>query len=791
MKYLIDKFEPQKYQLKLDIDKWAETIHGRAIITGVVKVDKIQLNAVDTKIVQVQMADVDLPFKYLEQDGIVEIEMPQKGEQTFEIKFESKLQHSLEGAYISTYQHQGEEQRLVVTQFESHFARKCFPCVDEPAVKAVFELEITQPDPEDLVLSNSPVRAKQGNTTIFESTPRMSTYLLAFIIGKLQKKTITNKNGVKITSYCVLNQNAKMLDFANDIAARSLEYYDKQFKTPYPLAKLDQVALPDFDAGAMENWGLVTYRESCMLADDTSSHGTRQHVASVIAHELSHQWFGNLVTPKWWDELWLNESFANAIEYYAVDAIHPEYKIWDGFWTSDCWAALRRDALPGVQAVQQPVDHPDEIQALFDPCIVYAKGAHLMLMLIRLMGEDNFFAGIRDYFVAFAYQNTTGPDLWGKLQPYADFDVRQFMEAWILQPGYPVITEGKQQRFLLDNTTDNSQWPLPHITDDMTGHYILNLSKAELTQKLAHFDQLSLEQQLRILADRILLSKTDLVESVSLFEIIEKCAKQTNSSVWEMIMTAIGALRVFGEPDDELNEKMKKHVGELVAPKIAQITLVPEKNEPLNTTRYRDSLLGLAYYAKLPEVMQQLSALYDDDFSKIHPELLDFVVGAQIELHENEYFDQFVERYSKESNPEFKIALLAAITEAKQPENIAKLIDILHQPKIVRSQDHLHFYLYLRRNRKSREQALDWLIHNWDYVCEMNGQRGTDGYVRYTANTIYTDAEAKKYYAFFDQFKDQISLSRTLKVAHADIDSRLELLAKDSQGIDSYLAYLK
>lgn len=786
MKYLADNFEPSKYHLQLDIDKWAETVHGKVAITGVCKAKKILLDAVDTKFVQVLVDGQKADYKYLEQDGILEIVAPKSGQLVVEIEFENRLKHNLEGAYISTYQYQGEEQRVVVTQFESHYARNLFPCVDEPGAKAVFELEITTPDDKDLVLANTPMREKQGKTVIFEPTPKMSTYLLAFVIGEFQSRNLINAEGITITSYCVLNQDANMLDFANEVAAKTLEFYDEKFGTPYPLAKLDQVALPDFDAGAMENWGLVTYRESCMLVDDKSSHGVKQMVTSVIAHELAHQWFGNLVTPKWWDELWLNESFANAMEYYAVDAIHPEYQIWDNFWTSDCWSALRRDALPGVQAVQQPVNSPDEIQSIFDPAIVYAKGAHLMVMLIRLMGEDNFFAGVRDYFATNQYKTTCGDDVWQAFKPHADFDVKEFMTAWIMQPGYPVITDGKQQKFLLDGTTDDSKWPLPKVTDDMTGHYILNLTAPELEQKLADFHDLSLEQKLRLLIDRILLSKTDLAESVSLFGIIDKCHDSDNSSVWEMLFSAIGALRVFAAADDDLNEQMKKYVGQLVEPKIAKISLIPEENEPLNLIQYRDVVLALGYYAKLPELMKQLSDLYDDDLSKIHPELLDFVVGAKVFVDEDKCIDKFIARYPTEPHPEFRDALLAAITDVRGAGNCQKVIELLNKPEVVRPQDHLHFYLYLRRNRDTRAATLDWLLDNWDYVCTLNG-RGAEDYPRYTANTIYTRDEAEKFYKFFDQFKTQPSMRRILEIARGDIEARLGLIEKDKISINKHL----
>ena len=292
-------------------------------------------------------------------------------------------------------------------------------------------------------------------------------------------------------------QDVDSVDFANEIAAKSLEFYDDNFGVPYPLAKCVQVALPDFEAGAMENWGLVTYRESMLLAGKTATIGTKKGVALTVAHELSHQWFGDLVTMAWWDDLWLNESFASVMEYYAVDHAYPEFKIFEGFFTGDCFAALMRDAYTDVQSVHQEVHDPAEIATLFDGAIVYSKGARLMLMLIRLMGWESFCKGVADYFEKYQYQNTVGDELWACLSKYAEFDTGKLMHAFIDRPGYPVITgeEGfrqyTQKRFLLDsNEIPESSWPLPEITEDMSGHYVLNLNEDEFNRRLADFDSL-------------------------------------------------------------------------------------------------------------------------------------------------------------------------------------------------------------------------------------------------------------------------------------------------------------
>ncbi len=698
------------------------------------------------------------------------------------------------GAYISTYAIEGKEETIVATQFESHYARECFPCIDEPAAKATFDLKITTSDSDDEIIANTPVKAVEKSvenySATFETTPKMSTYLLAFVVGKFHKKSLKNQHGVTITSYCSLAQDPKVLDFANEVAARSLDYYDDKFGIPYPLKKLDQVALPDFEAGAMENWGLVTYRESCMLADATSPIDVKKNVALVVAHELSHQWFGDLVTMKWWDDLWLNESFASVMEYFAVDALYPEYEIWEDFFTGDCLAALRRDSLPGVQAVQQDVNDPAEIATLFDGAIVYAKGAHLMLMLIRLMGEKRFFAGIKEYFKAFQYQNTIGNDLWDILNKHSDFSVKKFMNTWISQPGFPVITDEVQQRFSLgpSETSDNVSWPLPKISDDMSGHYLINLSGPEFADAIKNFGNLSLEQRLRLLIDRMLLAKTPLVSSSSLLDLIPEFKNEASSAVWDIIASIIADLKLFFPAGSEYESNFKAFLKNLVASQIQKLGVIPRKNESLNNTNIRKVVLGIACYAEDAEIMKQLADFYDDDFSRINPEIRDLVIDSKFYFDEDRFFPLFLKRYQSSSDPEERSALLFTISRAKSNKYTEQLINLLKQPKIVRPQDHLHFYIYLRRNYATKASALDWLLKNWSYVEKMTGEKSIEDYPRYTASSIRDADEAKLFFDFFTPLAETPVLARTLKIARAEIDSRLELIKSDTKSLEKHLS---
>lgn len=790
MEQLLDYFVPKTYDLHLTIDRQQETIAGNVIITGEPKTSTVKFHAVRMDITSVKLAGQTLSHHY---DGeLLVIDLPQIYDQSvvLEIVFATKLTHNMMGCYLSTYQYNGQEQRLVATQFESHYAREAFPCVDEPAAKAEFNLTLEVPDltENDVVLANTSLAKRQGNRFQFKTSPRMSTYLLAWVIGPLQSVSTVNQHGVRVTSYCALNQPTTSLTFANETAAKALDYYDQIYDLPYPLDKLDQVALPDFEAGAMENWGLVTYRESCLLSESNASLDSKRSVAVTVTHELAHQWFGDLVTMKWWDDLWLNEAFATIMEYYTTDALYPELEIWQNFFTGDCVAALRRDAVPGVQAVQQVVHHPEEIATLFDSAIVYAKGARLVLMLMRLMGEEKFYQGVHDYFVKHQYQNTIGDDLWQALQPYADFDVKDFMHAWISQPGYPAIRDGAQRRFLIDGSTDDETWPLPEIFDDMSGHYLLDLTDAEFMQKLDHFVELSSEQKLRLLIDRMLLAKTVEVPSSSLLDLLPKFVSEDSSAVWSILVSIINDLKLFCPPDTVAAGNYKSYLSKLLTGQFHHLDL--SSLSDTNQLRLRAAFLSLAYYVEDAAILHQLADLYQPDLAKIDAELLDFVLLAQLFFHEDTLFPQLLEQYPQISDPEIKSTILYILTMAKQPEHLGQLVDLLKRPDIVRPQDHIFLYAYLLRNHRSRALVLDWVTQNWDYVKRITGDKSLEDYVRYAASAIRTDNEAQQFYAFFDPLVNNPSLTRAIKTAHVEIDARLKLIAADTPGVETKLEAL-
>lgn len=798
MERLLKYFVPERYELDLMIDKHKKTIGGKVKIIGEVKSKTVKFHAVGLSIDEVLVEREKWNFEY--KDGILTLSDVPRDATCIEVEYHGSLNENMEGAYLSTYDYNGKTEVIVATQFESHYAREAFPCIDEPAAKAVFELSITVPDNGDMVLSNMPELEGPSNKVVsdasskcrkvvFQPTPRMSTYLLAWVIGRFHGKTVTNAHGVEITTYAALNQEIDAVDFANEVAAKSLEFYDDSFGVPYPLKECTQVALPDFEAGAMENWGLVTYRESMLLASKSATLGTKKGVALTVAHELAHQWFGDLVTMEWWDDLWLNESFASVMEYYAVDRIYPEFKIWEGFFTGDCLAALRRDCMEGVQPVHQDVKDPAEIATLFDPAIVYSKGARLMLMVIRAMGWDDFCLGVREYFEKNKYGNTRGDDLWAALKPHAKFDVGEMMHGFIDRPGYPVIRnvgvdfrEIEQRRFLLDGEMKKSDWLIPEVREDAGGHYILELSEEEFKERLERFDEMGLEEKLRLLIDRDLLSRAGLVPSASLIPLLKKFREESNAAVWDVILTIISGLKVFFDYDSKEEAEFKQFVGWLVEPKLKAIGLETGDGDDENIIRLRSVLLALDFYAGTKKNLKKLAAMYSEDYVALDAEIRDDILDAKIYL-EPEMWSKYLANYKMIADPEIKYGLLFAMTLPRNREKLVKTLELLNRPETVKPQDQIYLFIWLYRNPASRESAFLWLTENWGYVREMAGDKSLENYPRYTASVVRTEAEFKKWQEFFDPMINDPALKRAIEVGKNEIRARLKLIATNRESV--------
>ncbi len=401
-----------------------------------------------------------------------------KGPAELMFEFQGELNDKMHGFYRTSYLVDGERRWGAATQFEATDARRAFPCWDEPARKATFGVTLTVPE-HMTALSNMPVSRETSSepgwkTVSYEKTPVMSTYLLAMVVAELDYLEDNDRNGVPIRVYTSPGKREQGR-FALGQACHTLVYFADWFGIPYAFPKLDMIALPDFAAGAMENWGLVTYRETALLVDaQHSAESARQRVAEVVDHELAHQWFGNYTTMNWWTDLWLNEGFASYMGPKATDHRFPEWDTWTQFVADEFLAALHQDSLRNTHPVEVPVKNPNEIREVFD-AISYSKGSVVNRMAEHYLGEKDFRNGLHNYLRKHAFANAATDDLWKALEKESGKPVRAIMKAYTKQPGYPVIVarekqsngtltlELEQSRFLADGRRDPKKmlWQIP------------------------------------------------------------------------------------------------------------------------------------------------------------------------------------------------------------------------------------------------------------------------------------------------------------------------------------------
>ncbi|KAI9817014.1 MAG: Aminopeptidase 2 mitochondrial [Phylliscum demangeonii] len=487
--------KPVHYTLELEPHLDDLTYEGKVVIDFDVKEDttSIALNVLDLDILETSIkAGASL---ITETPGVThdadrqrivvsfDEKIPAGGKAQLTQTFRGHLNDKMAGFYRSTYKDResGATKYLATTQMEPTDARRAFPCLDEPSLKATFDItliaekHLTCLSNMD-VASEKEVASKRGTVAkkavTFHRTPLMSTYLLAFIVGEL-KYVETKVFRVPVRVYATPDQDIEHGRYAVELAARTLAFYEKTFDSQFPLPKMDMVAVPDFSAGAMENWGLITYRVVDVLFDETTSGASvKERIAETVQHELAHQWFGNLVTMDFWDGLWLNEGFATWMSWYSCNEFYPEWKVWQSYVTDTLQSALGLDALRSSHAIEVPVKRADEINQIFD-AISYSKGSCVLRMISRYLGEDTFMEGIRRYLKKHAYGNTETGDLWAALSEASGKDVKKVMEVWTKNVGYPVVSVTEdaasktlhvtQHRFLrtADVTPDEDQTLYP------------------------------------------------------------------------------------------------------------------------------------------------------------------------------------------------------------------------------------------------------------------------------------------------------------------------------------------
>ncbi|MDR0957375.1 MAG: M1 family metallopeptidase [Candidatus Nomurabacteria bacterium] len=825
---LSEWFAPKEYFLELSARPESKIFVGTVEIWGQKKREFVRLHVKGLKIKDVTFLDKTGEYSceivQLENDEIElrptdkisdfeEISLPDNGywerfmrredyyetETGVRLEFDGQIiDGQMHGLYPCRYQIDGEDKTLLATQFESHHAREVFPCVDEPAAKAVFNVTVNT-DPKVTVLGNMPI-AEQNVVTPqtddathnepyqnepyqsvkFQPTPKMSTYLLALVIGDLHKKTAKTKGGVEVNVYATPAQPADSLDFALDVATRTIDYYDEYFGVKYPLLKSDHVAIPDFSAGAMENWGLVTYRETCLLVGKNAGLEYKQGVATVIAHELSHQWFGNLVTMKWWNDLWLNESFASLMEHVTIDKLFPDWNIWANAELSESTISLRRDALNGVQSVRQEVNHPDEISTLFDPAIVYAKGERLLTMLRAYIGEEAFRAGLQSYFEKYKYSNTTVQDLLEEMSvahnnfmsssdllrgsmDYPNesgnddsFNLENLMMPWLTQSGFPAVFVSRngdeitlrQERFFSGKNShiEDFIYPIPLFSNDENAPKILDQKTVTFTAKnpddfqlnvgnVAHFiavydedltakicdkiPQMPAVDRAKFLNELLLEVMPNLKSTAVILDVLMAYKNENDETVWEVISLALAMIDRFVKSDSDDEKRLKKLAGELAQKEYLRLGWKIKKDESANDQKLRSTIISQMIYAENREAIDEALQIYGTnkhDLSAIDGDLRATIFRTAVIYGDADEFAYLLDIYKTSQDADLKDDICSALTATRSQDNIDETLGFLDKLNIIKPQDMSRWFVYLLSNRRARAKTWRWLRENWAWI---------------------------------------------------------------------------
>ena len=836
VKHFIETFVPEHYDLFLDLNRADKSFSGKVTITGEAKTSKISLHQKDLTVEAVEVAGQARPFTLDKDNEALYIELEAAGPVLVTITYTGKITDNMTGIYPSYYTVDGVKKEIISTQFESHFAREAFPSVDEPEAKATFDLALKFDQAEgELALSNMPEidveNRKATGVWKFETTPRMSSYLLAFAAGDMQGITAKTKNGTLVGVYATKAHPESNLEFALDIAVRCIEFYEEYYGVKYPIPQSLHVALPDFSAGAMENWGLVTYREIYLLVDENSTALSRQTVALVVAHELAHQWFGNLVTMKWWDDLWLNESFANMMEYVSVDAIEPSWKIFEDFQTSGAPYALKRDATDGVQSVHVEVKHPDEINTLFDGAIVYAKGSRLMHMLRRWLGDDAFRKGLGAYFEKHQYGNTIGRDLWDALSQASSRDVAAFMDAWLEQPGYPVVTAKvendslilTQKQFFIGESEDKGRlWPVPlnsnwqglpdtlmterleipnyaalaaqndgalRLNTENTAHYITDYQGELLDNLLNNLSSLDNISKLQIVQERRLLAESGMISYADLLPVISKLANETSYMVVSAVSQVLEGLNRFVDEGSQTEEDYKALLKVLSQSNFDRLGFEKQEGESDEDEMVRQLIVGNMIKADDETAKAQASQIFDryrDNLEKLPAAIRLQVLVNQIKHHESKELTKlYLDLYVASNDGSFKNALSTALSYTKNKETLDELLATWKDKFTVKPQDLSAWYARFLSRDFTQEAVWSWARENWDWIkAALGGDMSFDSFVISPAVVFKTEKRLAEYKAFFEPQLDDMAISRNISMGIKEIAARVELVKREKEAVE-------
>jgi Aminopeptidase N len=762
---------PSRYDIELRLDPAAPTFDGTVDVAVTVHeaVARIVLNA---KAMTVHSADV------VTADGTIihardvvldagserlaltlDRELP-VGDYTIRLAFTGQLGDDMAGLYRSRYRDDaGAEHVLISTHFEATDARRNFPCWDEPDLKASFAMTLIVPDGLTALTNTLEIGREAADPGFmrvrFTDSMVMSTYLVCVVVGPLAVTAPLDARGVPVRVACRPDR-LHLAGYANEVGVFALDWFSDYFGLPYPEQKLDQAAIPDFAQGAMENTGLITYRETLLLLDPAkAAHQERFDVAETIAHEVAHMWFGDLVTMRWWNGIWLNEAFATFMASLCVDALEPGWRAFDTFQAT--WmTAFEIDCLASTRPVEFPVDSPDDASGMFDT-LTYTKGGAILRMIEQWLGPRQFRDGIRRYLASHAYGNTETHDLWDALQAEGGQPVRRIMDAWIFQPGYPAITvrlDGDvirltQHRFAPSLPDDATRWPVPLIVrqvlpdGELVQHVLVEADG--LTLPLAHpaaiviantggaaFVRTFYDDELRArLVEHAFTAlspgeRQGLVDdawaavvagdaSVETFlDLIEGFAEETAPAVWQTIITTLAWCDRFVE--GVAREDFRAAVRALARPALERLGWdVRDADSDLDRELRGDLIRTLGVLGDDPEIqaLARDAEMHSRGGRPMEPAVAAAAVDVVAFVGGPREYDAFRAWMDAAPTPQEQERYLYALTRFRDPALMARTLELVSSDA-VRAQDAPFVLARAEANRDLGELAWRFVRDNWD-----------------------------------------------------------------------------
>ena len=765
---------PERYELTLAPDLANSLFTGEEKVSIDVRepVREIVLNAAE---LELQAASLRLAGgKVLQGNASLDAENEQAtlsfaetvppGRHELQIRFSGILNDKLHGFYRSTYKDaNGQERRLASTQFESTDARRAFPCWDEPAFKAVYGVSLIVEE-RLTAISNARVTRETAlpesgkKKVAFADTIKMSTYLVAFIVGEFEATEPAMVGDVPLRVWAVPGKK-QLGGFALDIGKFSLEHFARYYDIPYPGDKLDLIAIPDFASGAMENLGAITFRETALLVDREKATRTElERVADVVSHENAHMWFGDLVTMKWWNGLWLNEAFATFMEMLAVDAWKPEWRRWDSFTVSRA-AAMQVDGLKSTRPIEFPVERPEEAAGMFD-VLTYEKGASVLRMLEQYLGDAAFRDGIRLYLRRHAYGNAETTDLWDAIEDSTKQPARSLMDTWIFQPGYPLIgveRDGKsirltQQifRYLQDGSDRERKWHAPIFLragtksgvinktllltereqrielDDAADWVVVNAGghgfyrvrySGELLEALKQglHSRLSAVERFSLVNDTWAATLAGLASLTDYLGLIELLPDENDVNVWTTVLGSGHHLqRIL---DDRQCVELEGRLRALLAPAVARLGWTARKGESELESQLRGDLIGalgtVAEDKTCQERGRELFAQYEKAPDSVDRNLVPALVAIVAHTGTAADYEKFYNKFKTAKTPQDETRYLFALASFRVPELIDRTLQLTVNGE-VRTQNSPYLMRGILLNKRAREKAWAFMKAHWD-----------------------------------------------------------------------------